>query len=202
MAAGARVSTFVKICGVCEPKDVELCLALSVDAIGVNLVRSSPRCAPDPLAVARAVGEQATLVWVIDAAPPSELQEWLGLLDLVQRCDPAWPWPDWIAPEQRVEVVRLQSAADLLATITGPFVISDHAKGLGGSGKRADWSLTRQLAAKRRVLLAGGLTADNVREAVRAVSPFGVDVASGVERAPGVKDHALIRRFVEEARAQ
>lgn len=71
----------------------------------------------------------------------------------------------------------------------------------GGTGKRANWDLARQLAAKHRVLLAGGLSPDNVANAITAVGPAGVDVASGVET-NGVKDHAKIEAFVRAARGE
>jgi phosphoribosylanthranilate isomerase len=67
----------------------------------------------------------------------------------------------------------------------------------GGTGRTIDWSAAAPVAAKRRTLLAGGLTPDNVAEAVALVQPFGIDVSSGVERSPGVKDHARIRALFE-----
>jgi phosphoribosylanthranilate isomerase len=67
----------------------------------------------------------------------------------------------------------------------------------GGTGRTIDWSAAVPIAAKRRTLLAGGLTPDNVAEAVALVQPFGIDVSSGVERSPGVKDHARIRALFE-----
>ena len=70
----------------------------------------------------------------------------------------------------------------------------------GGTGQRADWAIAAQLARLRSILLAGGLNPDNVAEAVRTVRPWGVDVSSGVERAPGVKDHEAIRAFVTQAK--
>ena len=72
---------------------------------------------------------------------------------------------------------------------------------LGGTGVRVAPALVAPLARARRVILAGGLTPANVAEAVAAVRPWGVDVASGVERAPGVKDTELVRAFVAAARA-
>jgi phosphoribosylanthranilate isomerase len=67
----------------------------------------------------------------------------------------------------------------------------------GGTGRTVDWSVAALVAARRRTLLAGGLTPDNVAEAVALVQPFGIDVSSGVERSPGVKDHARIRALFE-----
>ena len=66
----------------------------------------------------------------------------------------------------------------------------------GGSGETGDWQLAAGLAGQYRVLLAGGLTPGNVADAIRQVAPWGVDVASGVEAAPGRKDHDLVREFV------
>jgi phosphoribosylanthranilate isomerase len=67
----------------------------------------------------------------------------------------------------------------------------------GGTGQRADWNLAAGIAREFPILLAGGLSAENVAKAIRAVQPWGVDVSSGVERAPGLKDHAQVRRFVQ-----
>jgi phosphoribosylanthranilate isomerase len=67
----------------------------------------------------------------------------------------------------------------------------------GGTGRTIDWSAAAPIAARRRTLLAGGLTPDNVAQAVARVQPYGIDVSSGVERSPGVKDHARIRALFE-----
>jgi phosphoribosylanthranilate isomerase len=67
----------------------------------------------------------------------------------------------------------------------------------GGTGRTIDWTAAADVAARRRVLLAGGLTPDNVADAVARVRPFGIDVSSGVERAPGIKDHQRLRALFE-----
>ncbi len=72
---------------------------------------------------------------------------------------------------------------------------------VSGSGQVADWGAAARLARSTRLILAGGLSADNVREAIKAVQPYGVDVSSGVEAAPGRKDPQRIREFVEAAHA-
>lgn len=71
----------------------------------------------------------------------------------------------------------------------------------GGTGRRIDWTSAAELAGRRRVVLAGGLTPANVRDAVRMVRPAGVDVSSGVEEAPGIKNPDKVARFLAEARA-
>lgn len=78
---------------------------------------------------------------------------------------------------------------------------ADHEHLYGGTGQRADEALAARLARERRILLAGGLTPDNVAAAITAVRPWGVDVASGTEAAPGRKDHAKVRAFVAAAQA-
>jgi phosphoribosylanthranilate isomerase len=70
-----------------------------------------------------------------------------------------------------------------------------------GSGQKFDWALTDQIPSGVRLILAGGLTPENVGDAVRYVNPWGVDVSSGVESAPGKKDAIKLRRFVANARA-
>jgi phosphoribosylanthranilate isomerase len=67
----------------------------------------------------------------------------------------------------------------------------------GGTGKTVDWKRAAIIAARRPVLLAGGLTPANVADAIRAVKPFGIDVSSGVESSPGIKDHARMRALFE-----
>ncbi len=70
----------------------------------------------------------------------------------------------------------------------------------GGTGKSFEWGLVRDMQLKRPIILAGGLRPDNVREAIRVVAPYGVDVCSGVESAPGKKDAARLRQFMDEVR--
>lgn len=71
----------------------------------------------------------------------------------------------------------------------------------GGTGMRADWNLAYTMARQFPILLAGGLNAANVAEAIAAVQPWGVDVSSGVERAPGLKDHVKLREFIARAKS-
>jgi phosphoribosylanthranilate isomerase len=70
----------------------------------------------------------------------------------------------------------------------------------GGTGARADWNVARRAVAAHRIILAGGLTPENVGAAIRSVRPYAVDVASGVESKPGKKDHARMKEFIDEVR--
>ncbi len=72
----------------------------------------------------------------------------------------------------------------------------------GGTGARADWAIAEQIAREYSILMAGGLSPENVEEAIRAVSPWGVDVSTGVERAPALKDHAKVREFIQKAKSR
>jgi phosphoribosylanthranilate isomerase len=102
--------------------------------------------------------------------------------------------------------VRLATVYALPETVRGrcmPALLVDthDATQRGGTGRAGDWTLAARLAAQYPLLLAGGLTPDNVAVAVRAVRPWGVDVATGVECAPGKKDHAALRAFISAARS-
>ena len=82
------------------------------------------------------------------------------------------------------------------------FLLDSSVKGKrGGTGKSFDWRKARAANRHGRILLAGGLTAENVAQAIQQAQPYGVDVCSGVERAPGVKDHALLRAFIRAAKS-
>ncbi len=98
------------------------------------------------------------------------------------------------------KAVRIENADDVLmaAFFPGDRVLLDAKVGaeLGGTGHTFDWSLLGELSRVRRIVLAGGLTPENVADAVKQVRPYGVDTASGVESAPGIKDEGLVRAFL------
>ncbi len=202
---------FVKICGITSVDDAHAALDCGVDALGLNFYAPSPRC----VAVARAteitnaIGTRALKVGVFVNASYEEItaiDAAVGL-DLIQLHgdEPAKLCARW--PGRVIKACRLQTTknVDCLADYAGVrMLLLDAAVGgaYGGTGVRADWQLAR--TAKRHgvpVLLAGGLTPENVADAVRVVAPFGVDTASGVESAPGRKDASKMQAFVAAARA-
>jgi phosphoribosylanthranilate isomerase len=108
-----------------------------------------------------------------------------------------------LAPIPCIKAFRVRSRQDLRALsryrVQGYLVDAFVAGRAGGTGVRLDWDLLHGFEAPGPLILSGGLTPGNVAEAVRRVRPYAVDVASGVEAEPGRKDHALLRRFIEEA---
>lgn len=198
---------FVKICGVTTEEDALLAVAMGADAVGFNFVPSSPRF----LAVGRAADiakrlppEILTVAVFRDEAPQRvvDLTNQAGLRAAQLHGQETAADSRWV--RERVPVTikvfpggdpRLNKAADYGADI----VMLDSAS--PGSGQVFDWSLAEGRPSGLRLLLAGGLNADNVAEAIECVRPWGVDVASGVESAPGVKDPTLVRRFISAAKA-
>jgi phosphoribosylanthranilate isomerase len=198
----------VKICGITTVHDAIGCVEAGVDALGLNFWAGSlRRCADDAArAIVDAVGDRVRLVAVLvdaDDAHIARVTEELGI---------RWLQLHGSEPPARVaalgpwcfKAVHVASDADLTAARAMPgaeLLVDARAPGSpGGTGLTCDWTLAATLAAERDVWLAGGLRASNVAEAVAIVRPAGVDVASGVERRPGVKDLAEVAAFVAAVR--
>lgn len=194
----------VKLCGLTRLEDVLLGAELGVDAFGFNFVEGSARRIAPELArdLCAALPPFVTRVGVFaDEAPEvMETTARLARLSCLQlhgdeppeACRAiAHPWykahrvgPDFL-PES---VSRYRSAACLLDA---------HVPGMqGGTGETFDWAVARRTAAYARVILAGGLTAANVGQAIATARPYAVDVNSGVESAPGKKDRRLLTEFM------
>jgi phosphoribosylanthranilate isomerase len=213
MMAAASQPVGIKICGLNDPEGFDAAVAHGADWIGFNFFPPSPRfVTPGQAAVlsARASGgplRVGLFVDPTDAAVADTLTE--IRLDVLQI---------YASAERASEIRRhfgrdvwhavgIASAADLPHAANGfdGFIIESKApRGAtrpGGNGLAIDWALTAGWAAPRPWLLAGGLTPANVVEAIRASGATAVDVSSGVERAPGIKDPERIRAFIQAARA-
>jgi indole-3-glycerol phosphate synthase/phosphoribosylanthranilate isomerase len=198
-------STDVKVCGLTREEDVARCLASGVDYLGLIFSPRSPR----RLSLARALELGAAtrpakgIVAVFADNALDEILEIAGRLepDVVQIADPPPAVVGLGRPIWRVVRVGMD---DLGGALDGPgdaLLFDTAVRGqAGGTGQTFDWSLLDGLAPDRPVVLAGGLTPANVAEAVRRVRPWAVDVASGVEAAPGVKDPNKISAFVDAVR--
>ncbi len=198
----------VKICGITNAEDARAAVDAGADALGFVLYAKSPR-AVAPEVVRRIVADLPPLVLPIgvfvneEAKRVRDLMDDCGLALAQLHGDETAAYCEALG-RPVLKAIRLRSRADFLAVaelrgraqVRG-FVVDAYAEeAYGGTGTTADWALAAEAARAAPVLLAGGLTPDNVREAVEQVRPYGVDVSSGVERSPGKKDPAKIRAFI------
>lgn len=208
--------TRIKICGVTQADDAARVAAAGADFIGLNFwARSkrylSPERAPLIASVVRSTGA-AKLVGVFVDPDIDEIQAITAAVDLdiiqlhgdedpdlVKRISLAVYRPVWKA-------LAISSAKDLAHLEVWPaeaLLLDAPTPGRGGAGAKFDWNLAREARErypKIQFVLAGGLTADNVATAIATVEPWAVDVASGVEAAPGVKDADKLAAFIGAAR--
>ncbi|MFI5316233.1 MAG: tryptophan synthase subunit beta [Myxococcota bacterium] len=198
--------TLVKICGLTNLADAEAALEAGADALGINFVPDSPRRAE--LGAAREISAlaagRAVRVGVFRDAPRAQVERIAAevRLDVVQLHGSESP--EYAASLSFPVLKVLPGDAQLEAAAArypGLELLLDHASG-GGSGTTWDFSLARALGGRgRRVWIAGGLGPENVADAVRAASPYGVDASSSLESAPGRKDRAKLAAFVAAVRS-
>jgi phosphoribosylanthranilate isomerase len=204
----AKRSVHVKVCGLTNLDDARAAADAGAAALGFNFYRQSPRWVSPEVAaeiVSRLPPTVCSVGVFVDAS-----REWIGsivahvgLAALQFHGDetPAF-CQGW--PQKVVKAIRVhgRQAAATARAYDVDFILADASvTGLfGGTGQRIDLEFLEGFD-RQRLILAGGLTPENVAEVVRAVRPFAVDVASGVERAPGRKDWARMRRFIARAHA-
>lgn len=200
--------TRVKVCGVTSVADALMCVEAGVDAIGLNFWPGSVRRCEERVAgdIAEVVRGRALLVGVFVDAAAAEIERLralvgLGCVQLHGAEEPAL-LARFLPHAYKAVRVRGANVLTEVRAFPGEHVLLDaYVPGVpGGTGATFDWSLAAQVARERKLTLAGGLTPENVAEAVRAVRPYCVDTASGVESAPGVKDAARVSVFVQQTR--
>lgn len=205
----ARLDSFhVKICGITRCIDAELAIVAGADMLGLNFVPTSPRRIDVSLAreIARAANGRVQLVGVFADEDEARIRDIVAVvpLDFVQLHGRESPEFVQTMGSRAFKAIAIGSAEDIefAKTYPGELLLVDArvAGQHGGTGVRIDPDLVAPLARLRPILLAGGLRPENVAEAVHHVRPCGVDVASGVETLPGIKDEGLMQRFVAEAR--
>ncbi|WP_439622563.1 phosphoribosylanthranilate isomerase [Gemmata sp.] len=206
----------IKICGVTTPEDARFAADAGADAVGLNFYPKSPRYVTPPRAAAlvRALPAFTAPVGVFVGTPLRQVCAIAFQLGLrgVQTYDGNPPDEDPF-PFAHVPAFRVKDAAGLdhirkfvavataanrrpAAVLIDSFVPGE----MGGTGHKAPWEVLVGFDPGVPVILAGGLTPENVADAIRTVRPWGIDVASGVESAPGIKDPAKVARFVKIAR--
>jgi phosphoribosylanthranilate isomerase len=201
----------VKVCGVRDPEVAEVAIESGADWLGLVFEPRSPRFVDDESArrVASAVGGRADLVGVFVAPSVGVCEAAASRYGLSAVQVHGGVDPDFVSacavPVIRGFNVHASEAALTLQWWPDCLVLLDsgapEGELPGGTGVRLDTAVAAEVAAHRRVILAGGLGPDNVGDAILAVRPEGVDASSGLESAPGHKDPDLVRRYVRNARA-
>jgi phosphoribosylanthranilate isomerase len=181
----------VKVCGITRREDAEAATEAGASALGFIFVLSSPRCVTPQQAAVLGDGLDPWKVGVFvnETAASVEAVMRAARLDVAQIYGGEAPKGARVWRAFRMWS-RLQSAA---GTSVPEAILLDGP----ANGQRFDWLLARGVADK--VIVAGGLNASNVADAIRAAQPWGVDASSGLESAPGIKDHEKVRRFIAAA---
>ncbi len=198
---------FVKICGITNEDDALLSVAMGADAVGFNFVQGSTRQIAAQVAydITRRLPPEILTVGIFRNEHPSRVVDvahkaGVKAVQLHGR--------ETAADTQQVAksfrwVIKVFSAGDPNLPRAGEYgtdlIMIDGPE--PGSGKVFDWSLAGDAPDSLKLILAGGLTPDNVGAAITEVQPWGVDVATGVEKSPGKKDALAVKRFIENARA-
>jgi phosphoribosylanthranilate isomerase len=207
----------VKICGLTSLDDSLAAVDAGADLLGFNFYPPSPRyidretCALISETL-HARGYRGVLVGVFVNAGVGQIDDTLNAcgLDLAQLSGDEPPGVLAALGQRAFKALRPANAAALAENLAlyparqaePAWLVDAYRPGeYGGTGAAADWNLARQLAGRAPILLAGGLRPENVAQAARAVRPWGVDVASGVESAPGHKDLEKIKAFIRAVRA-
>jgi phosphoribosylanthranilate isomerase len=194
----------VKICGVTRVEDAELAVELGADFLGLNFYPASPRCLDLDAArrIAEAVGNRARMVGVTVNAGSRRIEEILSLVELIQFHGDEGP--EEIRPwaQRAIKVLRpVAEKADFVARYPDVwgFLLEPRRSGYGGTGRSWNYASAARLQTGRPMFLAGGIGPDNVCAAAAGV--WGVDICSGVESKPGVKDASLMKRLFSELRS-
>ncbi len=195
----------VKICGITRADDAAAAVEAGAAAIGFVFWPESPRFV-DPYrarAIAATLPPFVTPVGVFVNQPVEYVRRVASLVRLGAVQLHGDETPEYAAglPMPIVKAIAVGAAEDgRLALWPSPTMVlldvHDPVK-RGGTGRTIDWGAAAAIAATRRVFLAGGLTPDNAADAIARVRPYGIDVSSGVEKAPGVKDHQRVRALFE-----
>jgi len=199
---------FVKICGITRREDAEAAVSAGANALGFVFWPGSPRYI-DPFrarAVASALPPFVTPVGVFVDQPAEYVNGVASLARLGAVQLHGEEAPDYARTMNRPVIKAVAVHGDAAAVLDGFELWPERVLVLldvhdpvrrGGTGRTIDWTAAAAAARRRRVVLAGGLTAENVGEAIARVRPFGIDVSSGVEKAPGIKDHGRLKALFE-----
>jgi phosphoribosylanthranilate isomerase len=202
----------VKVCGITNAEDALAAVEAGADALGFIFYEKSPRYVV-PAVAANIIAELPPLVTPVGVFVNEGLATVRSIMDACHLAMAQLHGDENVSycrelARPAMKALRLKDRGSLLALaeyqgrggVRG-FVLDTFSElAYGGTGQITDWGLAADVAKRTPILLAGGLTPDNVTDAIRTVRPYGVDVSSGVESAPGKKDHAKMRAFVDAVR--
>ena len=203
-----RMRTRVKICGITRPADAQAAARAGADAIGLVFYPPSPRF----VSIERAIEVRNALPPFVQSVALFVNPDAAQVAQVLGQVRPSLL--QFHGEETRdfcaqfgvpyLKACRVAEGVDLLEYLrafhdASGWLLDAYVEGYGGKGTRFDWSLV-PARRERPVVLSGGLVRGNVREAIRRVRPWGVDVSSGVESAKGIKDHAMMAAFIELVR--
>lgn len=194
----------LKICGITNAEDAAAAIEGGATAIGFNFWPRSPRYVAPEQAAEIGSGEGIRRVGVFVNETPAHIEEIARLvrLDVAQLHGDEAPagYPERLAVWKAVRVTAGFDFSGFEDSPAEALVLDGPAGELyGGSGRTFDWGLAAVI--RKRIILAGGLDASNVAQAVAAAHPWGVDACSRIESAPGKKDHRKMNEFLQAARA-
>lgn len=212
----APFRTRIKMCGLTREKDIEAGINAGLDALGFIFYDKSPRnVSPDFVrSVVSKIGPFTDCIGVFvnrEREEVEEIVEYCGLshAQLHGNEDPKYceRVERFASPCRVIKAIRVSEDStkedfSQYTDVIHGFLLDTYSKGIaGGTGATFDWSIIPCLQLQRPIILAGGLDPDNVKDALQQVQPFGLDVNSGVELEPGIKDHGKLFEFVRRVRS-
>lgn len=207
-----NTSPWIKICGFTQPENALECIQFGPDAIGLVFFEKSPRnvTIDEAARITEVLPEHIIPVGVFVDKSDNEI------LDIVQGCGLKGVQLHGSEPPDLVERLRSRNLVVIKALFAGKkpfldqagiyemasFLLVEYGKGIlpGGNAESWNYEISRQIESDVPILLAGGLSPENISGAISAARPAGVDVSSGVEKSPGLKDPARVKTFIENVR--
>lgn len=201
----------VKICGITNAEDARVACDAGADALGFNFALEAKKrnryIEPnDAAAIIDSLPPFVTTVAVCVNPSAKDIERYLKFVDFVQlhgeeSADFAGRFGHGVIKAFRLSDDLSDTEVEAYTDASAWLLDAYHPVNRGGTGRTTDWPRAKRLAAgSKPVILAGGLTPDNVAEAIQQVHPYAVDTAGGVEREPGIKDHERIRAFIQDAK--
>ena len=202
----------VKICGITNARDAEIAVEAGADALGFVFFAKSPRCI-EPKVAEQIITKLPPFILSVGVFVNEEVEVVRDTMDhcglvLAQLHGDESPAYCESLNRPILRAIRLRDRGSFLsvaeykgrAGVRGIVIDAFSESAYGGTGQTVDWSIAAEASKAAPILLAGGLTPENVQEAIHKVQPYGVDVSSGVEASPGTKDSAKVQAFIQAAK--